>query len=237
MAKEEGSWMRMAAKARLPIVIIAAVMVLISIYLAFIYARSAAEADGGDVQRIMYFHVASAWIAYVAFGVTLVTSLTYLKTKNLRWDIVAFSSAEIGVVFCTIAITTGPMWAKAVWREWWRWEDLKLLMTLVLWLIFIAYLALRANIQSRRTKANLSAIFSVLGFVCIPLSATANRIWQQHHPTVIATDTGGLHPTMGMALGISVLTFTFLYVAVLLYKVEIESMRERVEKLKDKVGD
>ncbi len=229
--------MRVPSKVKEPIIVVATAFILFAIIMAFVIADSAREVDGGHVQRIMYFHVASAWISYVAFSVTLVTSLVYLKTKDLKWDIPAFSSAQLGVVFCTLAITTGPMWAKATWGVYWRWEDLKLLMTLVLWLIFIAYLVLRANVQSKRTKADLSAAFSILGFLCIPLSAAANRIWQQSHPTVVATDSGGLAPSMGAALGISVLAFTFLYVALLTMKLENETLKITVEDLKERIGD
>jgi heme exporter protein C len=217
--------------------VVATALILFAIIMAFVVADTAKEADGGHVQRIMYFHVASAWISYVAFSVTLATSLVYIKTKDLKWDVPAFSSAQLGVVFCTLAITTGPMWAKAVWGVYWRWEDLKLLMTLVLWLIFIAYLVLRANVQSKRTKADLSAAFSILGFLCIPLSAAANRIWQQYHPTVVATDSGGLAPSMGAALGMSVLAFTFLYIALLAMRVDNENLKSTVEELKDRIGE
>ena len=210
------------------------ILVLISIFLAFIFTPT--HDTMGDVQRIFYFHVASAWISYVAFGVTFVAGLLYLKSKDFKWDIIAFSSAEIGIVFCTLAITTGPLWGKAVWGVFWRWEDLKLFMTLVLWLAFIAYLALRINAKSKVSKANLSAVFGILGFICIPLSFAANRIWQQYHPTVIATSSGSLQSSMGMALGVTVIAFTFLYIYLLILKVEMENNREIIEEIKQKIG-
>jgi heme exporter protein C len=223
------------AKVRLPLMAISTALVMTSIYLALIWTPT--HDVMGDVQRIFYFHVASAWIAYVAFGATFLASVAYLRSKDLAWDTWAFSSAELGVVFCTMTILTGPMWAKAVWNVYWRWEDLKLLLTLVLWLVFIAYLALRANVQSRRSKASLSAVFSIVGLICIPLSFAANRIWSQYHPTVIATDTGSLQPSMGMALGVAVISFTFVYITFLLMKVELERMREKIEELKLEMGD
>ena len=215
--------------------IFAFILFIISIYLAFIYTPT--HDIMGDVQRIFYFHVSSAWISYIAFGVTFVCGLLFLKSQDLKWDTIAFSSAEIGVVFCTLAITTGPLWGKAVWNTFWRWEDLKLFMTLVLWLVFIAYLALRTNEKTRLKKARLSAVFGIIGFICIPLSLTANRIWQQYHPTVIATSQGSLQSSMGFALGISAIAFTFLYVYLLMAKIDIENMKEEVEKLKQKLGD
>jgi heme exporter protein C len=228
--------MELFGRIRLAFILISAVMVLNGIFLAMIWVPP--HETMGDVQRIFYFHVASAWIAYVAFIVTFATSIVYMKTKDLKWDNWAVSSAEIGVVFTTLAILTGPMWARAVWGEFWRWEDLKLLMTLVLWLVFIAYLALRANVQSRRSKATLAAVFSVIGMLCIPLSFAANRIWTQSHPTVIASDQGEI-VTAGMvpALIVAVFAMTFLYIALLLLRVGAAKLQDRADELKLKVGD
>jgi heme exporter protein C len=210
------------------------IFTLISIYLALIYTPS--HETMGDVQRIFYFHVASAWISYLAFGITFVASLLYLKSKEYRWDTIAFSSAEIGIIFCTLGIITGALWAKSVWGVFWIWEDFKLFVTLVLWLVFIAYLALRANAKSRTSKANLSAVFSIIGFVCIPISLGANRIWQQFHPTVIVSSGGSLQASMAFALVFAVLAFTFLYISLLLIRVDTEKMKEKLEKIKQKLG-
>ena len=213
---------------------IVVISILISIYLALVYTPS--HETMGDVQRIFYFHVASAWISYLAFGVTFVAGLLYLKSKDLKWDTVAYGSAEVGIIFCTLAIITGSLWGKAAWGVFWRWEDLKLFITLVLWLVFIAYLALRANAKSRISKANLSAVFGIIGFICVPLSFAANRIWQQYHPTVIATSRGGLQASMAFALVVAVFAFTFLYFYLLLVRVDIEKMRETTEEIKQLIG-
>jgi heme exporter protein C len=214
--------------------VIAAILILISIYLIFIYIPP--HETMGDVQRIFYFHVASAWVSYLAFGVTFATGLLYLKTKDLKWDTIAFVSAEIGVIFCSIAIITGSLWAGAVWRVFWRWEDIKLFITLVLWFVFIAYLALRANAKSRISKARLSAVFGIIGFICIPLSFGANRIWQQYHPTVFVSSEGSLQPSMTYTFVVAMIAFTFLYIYLLLAGMDVEHMREKIEKIKQKVG-
>jgi heme exporter protein C len=228
--------MRLWDSARLAFILTSAALVLSGIMLAFLIAPP--HESMGDVQRIFYFHVASAWIAYVAFAVTFITSILYITSKDFKWDNWAVSSAEIGVVFTTLAILTGPMWAKAVWGVYWRWEDLKLLMTLVLWLVFIAYLVLRANVPSRRTKASLAAVFSVVGMVCVPLSFAANRIWVQYHPTVIASDQGEI-VSEGMlpALIVAVFAMTFLYLAILLMRVDVARLQDRTDELKARIGD
>ena len=213
---------------------IAITLTLLAIYLAFIYTPP--HETMGDVQRIFYFHVASAWVSYLAFGVTFLGGLIYLKTKDLKWDTIAYVSAEIGVIFCSIAIITGSLWAGGVWRVFWRWEDIKLFITLVLWLVFIAYLALRANAKSRIRKARLSAVFGIIGLICIPLSFGANRIWQQYHPTVFVSSEGSLQASMTQTFIIAVFAFTFLYIYLLLAGVDIAHMREKIEEIKNKIG-
>jgi heme exporter protein C len=210
------------------------ILTLISIYLALIYTPS--HETMGDIQRIFYFHVSSAWVSYLAFGVTFVAGLLYLKSRDLKWDTIAFSSAEIGIIFCTLGIITGSLWAKPVWDVFWRWEDIKLFITLVLWLVFIAYLALRANAKSRTSKANLSAVFGIIGFICIPLSFGANRIWQQYHPTILASQEGSLQASMAFALIVAVFAFTFLYIYLLFVKVDVERMKETIDEIKQQAG-
>ena len=216
------------------ILVISIVMILLSIYLAFIYTPP--HETMGDVQRIFYFHVASAWISYLAFGVTFVCGLLYLKTKDLKWDSTAYASAEIGVIFCTIGIITGSLWAGGVWRVFWRWDDIKLFITLVLWLVFIAYLALRANAKTQSSKARLSAVFGIIGFICIPLSFGANRIWQQYHPTVFASSGGSLQTSMTITLIVAVFAFTFFYIYLLLLSLDIHKMRDKIEEIKQQLG-
>lgn len=227
----------MALKEKLGMVffVTAAALTLLAIYMALVFTPT--HLTMGDVQRIFYFHVASAWVAYLAFGVTFVAGLLYMRSQDLKWDALAYGSAGLGVVFCTIAITTGPLWGKAVWGVYWRWDDIKLFMTLVVWLIFIAYLALRANVNSKKRRANLSAVFGIMGFICIPLSFAANRIWTQSHPTVIATARGSLQSSMALGLMVAVFAFTFLYIYLLLAKLGLERMKEEIEELKQEIGD
>lgn len=227
--------MKLDTRVRMVLLVVTAIMIMFAIYMAFIYAPT--HDPMGDVQRIFYFHVASAWIAYLAFGITFAGSLAYLRTKNLKWDNLASASTEAGVVFCTLAIITGPLWAKAVWGVFWQWDDLKLFMTLVLWFVFIAYLILRGNVKHGRNRANLSAVFGILGFMCIPLSFAANRIWSQYHPTVIATSGGSLQSSMLQALIVSVFAFTFLYVNLVLMRLDVKRMRRQLENIKHRAGD
>ena len=115
-------------------------LMLGALYMVFVYAPT--EKEMGVVQRIFYFHVASAWVSFLAFLVVFVFSILYLRTRSMRWDAIAYASAEVGTVFTTLVLITGPMWAKAVWGIWWTW-DARLTTTLVLWLTYAAYLLVR----------------------------------------------------------------------------------------------
>src|SRR5438067_6929944 len=119
------------------------------------------EQTMGNVQRIFYYHVPSAWTAFVLFLINFVSSIVYLIRRNPKADILAYVSAEVGVVFCTVVIVTGPIWARPVWGIWWAPGDIRLTTTLVLWLIYISYLILRRFSTSGQTPviAAVVAIF------------------------------------------------------------------------------
>lgn len=191
-------------------------------------------------QKIFYFHMPSAWACYLAFGVTLVASALFLRTRDHRYDRVAYSSAELGIVFATIAITTGPVWAKQEWGVYWRWDDLKLVTTFVLWLVYIGYLSLRAAISEPSTKARVSAVYGILSFVTVPMSFLSSRVaplLQSSHPEVIASSSGSLSPAAGMTIGIAVIAFTAMFITMLIKRVEIAEAEEELEELKRKIGE
>jgi len=191
-------------------------------------------------QKIFYFHMPSAWACYLSFGVTLVGSALFLKTRDHRYDMMAYSSAEIGIVFATIAILTGPVWAKQEWGVYWRWDDMKLVTTFVLWLVYIGYLSLRAAISEPSAKARVSAVYGILSFITVPMSFLSSRVaplLQSSHPQVIATSSGSLSPQAGMTIGIAVVAFTVLFITMLIKRVEIAEAEEELEELKRKIGD
>ncbi len=212
----------------------------------FVFTSTKVEVDDEDpdldagwvapyAQKIFYFHVPAAWVSFVAFGVVLVMSILFLKTSLRKWDMIAHASAEVGVVFCTLAILTGPIWGKAEWDEFWRWSDTKLTITFILWLIFIAYLILRSGVESEE-KARLAAVFGIIGFVCVPLSFVSSRIWQSMHPNIVATSEGSMSPETGIGLLVGVIAFTFLYIFLLLKRIHISEISSKIEDLKEKIG-
>jgi heme exporter protein C len=190
-------------------------------------------------QKIFYFHMPSAWVSYLGFFFTLVFGARYLQTRDLKYDRIAASSAEIGVLFATLAILTGPMWAKEEWGVYWRWDDTKLVTTFVMWLVYIGYLMLRAAVSDRNVKARTSAVYGVLGFVTMPMSLLSSRIApliRSSHPQVIASGSGWLSPEAGITIAVAVLAFTLLFITMLIKRVEVEEAEDELEELKRIVG-
>lgn len=220
---------------------IAALAMLVALYLALVYAPPAANLVGAAqiAQRIFYFHVPSAWVGFLAFFVTFVASIAYLWRGGRQWDILAFSSVEIGLVFTTMVVTTGPLWAKPTWGVWWVWSDPKLSTVAILWLIYFAYLMLRNTVEDEARRARLAAVVGIVGFIDVPIVFGAVRWWGQSvaHPIVFGT--GGLRdsPRMLTAFLFCLGAFTLLYVVLLVQRVRLEKMRHEVERLQSRIAN
>lgn len=215
------------------------VTVLTAIYFVFMYAS--VEKTMGVVQKIFYFHVASAWCAFLAFFVTFIYSILYLVKRKRDYDMNAYVSAEIGVVFTTIVLTTGPIWAKSSWNTWWAWEP-RLTTTLILWFIYLAYIMIRQMDGVWDKKARLSAVFGIIGFADVPIVFFAIRWWQtKFHPIVfgngVAQTGGGIEGNMLVALLVSLTAFTFLYFYLLQQGVSFEKMKLKVEQYKQQLRE
>lgn len=210
------------------------VAMMVSLYMVFLYAPR--EATMGDVQRIFYFHVPSAWVAFFAFFLVFVFSLVYLVRSNKRWDTLAAACAEIGVLFCTVVLITGPIWAKPVWGVWWTW-DARLTLTLVLWLIYVAYLMLRHYMTDPERRATFAAVLGVIGFIDVPLVYFSIRWWRTQHPQPVMAGGGdsGLEAPMLATLLVCIATFTLLFFTLLRHRLKLQSLRDEVDALQDRV--
>ena len=207
----------------------AAAAVAIALFLVFLIAPR--EAVMGDIQRVFYFHVSAAWVGYLALLVVLIAAVAYLARGDWRWDGVAVSSVEIGMVFITEGIVTGMFWAKATWGKPWVWEP-RLTTSAVLWVIYAAYLLLRRAIEDPGRRARLSAVYAMLGFIAVPINFMAIRWWRTMHPLVFDSGGGHLTPTMLAVLIFSVVTFTLLYASLLIHRLHLEWMSEQVRYLR-----
>ena len=194
------------------------------------------EVTMGAVQRIFYFHLPSAAVAFLAFAVSAGASVAYLVSRKLKWDRWAVSAAEIGVVFCSVVLVTGPIWAKPVWGIWWTW-DARLTSTFVLWLIYVSYLVLRGFQEEPARRATISAVLSILGFLDVPLVYMANRWWRTQHPqpVIAGGSDSGLDPQMWLGLLQAFGALLLLFVFLMYQRLQLEQARQEVEALRREV--
>ncbi len=203
-------------------------LMLAALGMVFLYAPQ--EKTMGEVQRIFYFHAASAWLAMMAFLVVFAGSLLYLWKGDRRYDRWAGASAEIGVLFTTIVLVTGPLWARPVWNTWWTW-DARLTSSLVLWIMYIAYLVLRGALPESRKKYQFSAVYGLVAFVDVPIVFFSIRWWRSMHPVVITGKGMNLEPEMIHTLALSCLAFTLLYFLLLRLRLTVERVRDEIQEL------
>jgi heme exporter protein C len=171
------------------------------------------EARQGMAQKIFYLHVPAAWSALIAFSLVGVTSALYLWLHDPRLDRFAAASAEVGVAFSAVMLTTGPIWAKPIWGTWWTW-DARLTLTLFLFFLFIGYLALRASVHDPAERARFSAVVGILGMLLVPFIHLSVYLFRTLHPQpiVLKPSAPSLPPEMLRTLLVSTLVFTLLYV-------------------------
>jgi heme exporter protein C len=171
------------------------------------------EARQGLAQKIFYLHVPAAWCALMAFTLVGITSGLYLWLHDPRLDRFAASSAEVGVAFAAVMLTTGPIWAKPIWGTWWTW-DARLTLTLFLFFLFVGYLALRASLHDPAERARFSAVVGILGMLLVPFIHLSVYLFRTLHPqpVVLKPSAPSLPPEMLRTLLISMGVFTLLYV-------------------------
>jgi heme exporter protein C len=204
-------------------------LMIAALYMVFIYVPT--EEHAGIVQRIFYFHVPVAWVAFLAFFITFIFSILYLWKRTTKWDAIAHASAEIGVLFITLVLITGPIWAKPAWGIWWTW-DARLTTSLVLWLIYVAYLLVRSFATESARGARYGAVVGIVGFIDVPVVFIAVSLWRTQHPTTIIFE-GGLTAPMLMTLVVCVAAFTVLYVLLIIQSANLKAMQANIERLRN----
>lgn len=184
----------------------------------------------GDLQRLMYVHVPAAWLAYLAFVLTLVASVGWLRTKRARWDHLAVASAEVGVFFTGLALALGSIWGKPVWGVWWTW-DARLVTTALLFFVYLGYLALRRATPDRDVRARRSAILGIVAFVQVPVVHFSVLWWRTLHqpPTVLRPGDPTIDHTMLAALLVNVAAFTLVYAALVRRRARLAGLLDAYE--------
>jgi len=185
----------------------------------------------GHVQRIFYFHMGTVWVATIAFIIVFISSIQYLRKRSRNWDMLAYTSAEIGVLFITLTIITGSIWAKPVWGTWWTWDP-QLTTTFILWILYIVYMILRSTAANDERKARFAAVFGIIAFLDLPLVYVSARLMRGISPVVFGPGGGGIDPRMMVALTVTLIAFTFLFILLLKQRLDVEKIKYVIASIK-----
>ena len=207
---------------------VAILLVIAAAYASFFIAPE--ERTMGLIQRIFYFHVASAWSGFTAFFLCFMGNLLYVWKRDQRYDWLAVSGAEVGLAFTTVVLITGPIWAHPVWGIWWTW-DARLTSTFVLWLLYVSYLLLRTLIDEPDRRALLSSLFGIFAFLDVPLVFGAIRWWRTQHPqpVIMGGQGSGLDPTMKAVFFFSALAMHVLMIFLIAERYALEKMQTEAD--------
>ena len=206
-------------------------LALIAGAFAMVLFYAPVELNMGLVQKVFYFHMAAAWVGMLAFLMAVVFAILYLRTREMKWDYFAASSVEIGLVFTLVCNFSGMIWAKAAWNTWWTWDPRLTTMTIMAF-TYIAYLLLRRGVDDPQKRAQFSAIYAIIGFATVPLTFFSSRLLRTIHPVLFgggASIDMNLTPEMLQTMIASVIAFTVLYSALLIFRADIMTRQEALK--------
>src|SRR5215469_292148 len=191
------------------------------------------EATMHAIQRIFYFHASSGWAAMEGTCIVFFANVAYLWKRQPKWDWLAVSAVEVSLAFWSVVLITGPIWAHPVWGVWWAW-DWRLTLTLILWVLYVAYLILRTLIDDFERRAASSAIFGIFVFLGVPLDYLSIRIWRTQHPqpVLFGGADSGLDPTMAKIFFFCSALMTLLMVVLVVQRYRLESLRHEAQELR-----
>jgi len=185
-----------------------------------------ADAAQGDVQRLMYVHVPAAWLAFVSFFIVFLMSVLYLVQRDLKWDHLAASSAEIGVLFTALTLALGSLWGRPTWGVWWTWDP-RLTTTAILLAIFVGYLAIRGFAEDPDKRARWSAVVGIIGFINVPIVYLSVVWWRTLHQP--PSSPRSVSPDILFALLLNLAAFTVVYVYFMVRRVRLAAAEGELE--------
>ncbi len=218
--------------------VISILVLAVATYLALVFAPK--ELVMGDVQRVFYFHIGTAWTALLGFILAALFSVVYLVNKDLKWDRFQVAAVEVSMVFFLITIALGSIWARPVWNTWWTWDP-RLTTAAVTELIYIAYFMLRQGIDDPDRRARFGAVYALVGGISAPITFFAIRLFRTIHPVVIgganAAAQGGFNmtPDMLVAFFFALFAFTIIFIDLFWNRIQLGNLQNKVEELKLKV--
>lgn len=219
----------------LTILDIVSILVLgVAAYLALIFAPT--ELVMGDVQRVFYFHIGTAWVGLLGFVIAAVAGIAYLVTKDMKWDRFEVAAVEVSTMFFFITIALGSIWARPAWNTWWTWDP-RLTTAAVTELIYIAYFMLRQGIDDPEKRARFGAVYTLLGGFSAPITFMVIRLFRSIHPVVIGAANANqekisMTPDMRAAFFFALFAFTVVFIDLMWHRIRLGSLQEKVEQLK-----
>lgn len=215
---------------------LSAATMIVALYLALAGAPDAnlQSETGRYAQRIIYFHIPTAWVGFLAFLVTFIAGVAYLRNQKSQWDMVALSSAEIGTLFMLGVLVSGSIWARPAWGVWWVWDE-RLTISLIQFLVYAGYLMLRSSVEDPARRARFAAVYGIVAFISVPINFAAIRLWRTQHPLMFGNPEGGLGPNMRFAFFFCLIAFTIWYVTLMVHRLRLERMHDEVEQLRQSV--
>lgn len=216
------------------------VLFLVATGMVFFYAPM--EAVMGNVQRVFYFHVAAGWVGMLGFLVAAIAGIAFLVTGHRKWDIVGLSAVEIGMVFAFINVVTGSIWARPIWNTWWTWDP-RLTTATIMLLIYAAYLLLRQGIDDPDRRGRFGAVYTIIGFLSVPLTFFSARLFRTIHPVVIGSNDPSAQGSFDMTTAMlqtfmfSLVVFSVLFVDLIWHRVRLGFLADKVETLKLKITE
>jgi heme exporter protein C len=213
----------------------AGVCLVIGLLLGFWYAPVDASTMGFS-QKIFYYHAPIAETALVAFGISFVAAIAYLRTQDVKWDRLGYVAVRLGLLFSILVMITGMIWGKASWDVWWAWEP-RLTTFLLVCFLYAAYFVLRSVVEEEQRRATYAAVFAIIAFIDVPITFFATRFLPEGlHPVVISSSGSGMEGSMLVSFLISMLGMTLLLVALIRRDLAVEDLKDRVADLKHTIG-
>lgn len=214
--------------------VVSVIVLGVSTYLALVFAPT--EVVMGDVQRVFYFHIGTAWVGLLGFVIAAVAGIIYLVTKDMRWDRFEVAAVEVSTVFFLITIILGSIWARPIWNTWWTWDP-RLTTAAVTELIYIAYFMLRQGIEEPEKRARFGAVYTLLGGFSAPITFFVIRLFRSIHPVVIGAANANqeklsMTPDMLTAFFFALFAFTIVFVDMIWHRLRLGALEEKVEQLK-----
>ena len=215
---------------------LSSVLMVGSLYMSLIWAPT--EITLGDSQRIFYLHIPLAWLGMLSIIILAIFSITYLVTRNIKWDNLAYSTAELGFILITLVLVTGMIWSKAEWTVWWTWDP-KLTTTVILWFIYLAYIMLRKYGPSDLRGASYGAVLGIIGAIDVPMIYMAANWWSSAHPELnigpLSDQSSSVNSEMMMTLLVSLIAYTMLYIIILNEKYVVQKGTNLIDETYKKI--